>query len=286
MNALASPTVPRDLRAKVVSNVAIAPLAFELRFEETAAPGSRPELRYEPGEFIQLTGWSQSDPLLRRPMSVLDWGRAPDGRVWASFLYQATGRGTRIFAGLRAGDPIRALGPLGNRFSAPSRAGVALVVAGGVGVAPFLLLARKLRAEGREVVVLLGARDREHLYLEDALAREGARVKTVTEKGDHGGPRGLVTALLEAEIEARGPDGIARVYSCGPEPMLRAVHAVARARGVPGEASLERRMACGFGVCFTCVCPMVDPRTGEAHNRRTCLDGPVVGFDALPLGGF
>src|SRR5205823_4401265 len=130
-----------------------------------------PALSFEPGEFIQLAAWAQ-DPLLRRPMSVLDWGHA-DGRLWASFLYQTTGRGTRIFAGLRPGDSIRALGPLGNGFCEPGRAGSIVVVAGGVGVAPFLLLARRLIAAGREVVVLLGARDASRLYLERELALEG-----------------------------------------------------------------------------------------------------------------
>src|SRR5213075_1475256 len=107
----------------------IAPDAFVIRYE-----GDVP--RFEPGQFIQVSGWERA-PLLRRPMSVLDTGSG-----WASVLDQVMGRGTRIFSGLRKGDPIRALGPLGNSFSAPARPGPALVVAGGVGVAPFLMLAR------------------------------------------------------------------------------------------------------------------------------------------------
>lgn len=256
-----------DTRGRVVSNEQIAPDALVLRYV-----GEVPS--FEPGEFIQIAGWER-DPLLRRPMSVLDCGPG-----WASFLYQVMGRGTKVLAGLRAGDTLRALGPLGNSFSEPTRPGPALVVAGGVGVAPFLMLARRLRAKGREVVVLLGARDASRLYLEKELAAEGALVRCATENGERG-VKGFVTALLDAEIAARGPDGIARIYSCGPEPMLRAVHAIARARGVPGEASLERRMACGFGVCFTCVCPMLDTKTGKFRNRRTCLDGPVVDFERL-----
>jgi dihydroorotate dehydrogenase electron transfer subunit len=260
-----------DVKGRVLSNERIAPDAFVLRY--AAEPGGK-ELVFEPGEFIQVSGWER-EPLLRRPMSVLDAGPG-----WASFLYQVTGRGTRIFAGLRAGDPIRALGPLGNSFSEPAREGPALVVAGGVGVAPFLMFARRLHASGREVTVLLGARDATRLYLEKELAAEGARVLCATETGERG-TKGYVTALLEEEIARRGAAAIARIYACGPEPMLRAVHAIARARGVPGEASLERRMACGFGVCFTCVCPLLDAKTGTYRNRRTCLDGPVVDFDRL-----
>src|SRR5581483_336619 len=149
--ALDSPAT--DTKGRVVSNERVAPDAFVLRYE-----GDVP--RFLPGEFIQVTGWER-EPLLRRPMSVLDAGPG-----WASFLYQVTGRGTRIFAGLRPGDSVRALGPLGNSFSEPSRPGPALIVAGGVGVAPFLMLVRRFAREGRESLVLLGAREASRLYLE------------------------------------------------------------------------------------------------------------------------
>lgn len=276
MSALALDAPSRDVRGRVVSNERVAPDALVLRFEDA---GEAPPLSYAPGEFIQVSAWS-GDPLLRRPMSVLDSG-SERGRGWASFLYQTTGRGTRILAGLRPGDPIKALGPLGNRWTPPGRAGAVVCVAGGVGVAPFLVWVRRLRAEGREVVVLLGARDASRLYLRRDLEAEGAVVRCATDNGEVG-TKGLVTKLLEEEIAARGPSGIARLYACGPEPMLKAVHAIARAREVPGEVSLERRMACGFGVCFTCVCKIVDPATGVARQKRTCLSGPVVDMSLLP----
>ena len=270
----------RDIRGEVLSNDRVAADAFVLRFAETQPS----PLAFAPGEFIQVAAWTL-DPLLRRPMSVLDWGRLPDGRGWVSFLYQVTGRGTKAFAALRPGDRIRALGPLGRGFPDPGRPGPALIVAGGVGVAPFLLLARHLRARGREVVVLLGARDSDHLYLVAALEVEGARVRCPTDRGDRGS-QGLVTALLEEELRTRGPSSIGRLYACGPEPMLRAVHAIARQHDVPGDASLERRMACGYGVCFTCVCPMLDRASGVVRNERTCLEGPVIDLALLPLNGF
>jgi dihydroorotate dehydrogenase electron transfer subunit len=268
-----------DARGTVVANERIAPDAYVLRFEH-----DQPVLHFQPGQFLQLAAWNQ-DPLLRRPMSVLDQGTTPAGRTWTSFLYQVVGRGTRIFADLRPGDALRALGPLGNRFRMPARPGPALVVAGGVGVAPFLLLVRALVAAGRETLVLLGARDASRLYLAETLEREGARVLCATERGDRG-TQGFVTKLLDAEVAARGAGAIGHVYTCGPEPMMRAVHAYARERELPGEASMERRMACGYGVCFTCTCPMIDARTGAVRNRRTCLDGPVVPFEALPIGGW
>jgi len=257
-----------DTKGRVLSNEKVAPDAFVLRYAGEVPP-------FEPGEFIQVAGW-EDEPLLRRPMSVLD-----SGSGWASFLYQVTGRGTRIFSRLRAGDSVRALGPLGRSFGEPTREGPVLIVAGGVGVAPFLMLARRFRAKGREVIVLLGARDASRLYLLKDLEKEGARVLCATESGETG-KKGFVTSLLEDEIAARGASRIARIYSCGPEPMLRAVHLIARKHAIPGEASLERRMACGFGVCFTCVCPMKDEKTGAYRNRRTCLDGPVIDFDRLP----
>src|SRR5579872_6929792 len=107
---------PGDVHGAVISNEKIAPDAFVLRYSDPA-PGFRP------GEFVQVAAW-EGEPLLRRPMSVLD-----QGKDWASFLYQVMGRGTKVFSGLRPGDRVKALGPLGNTFSEPLREGVALIVA-------------------------------------------------------------------------------------------------------------------------------------------------------------
>jgi dihydroorotate dehydrogenase electron transfer subunit len=267
---------PRELTGVVVENRPVARDAGVLRFRVTS-PGPMPA--FAPGQYLQLRAWTGVDPLLGRPFSILDQGDGPEG-PWLSVLYQVFGRGTALMAGARAGDPVHAVGPLGRPFQAPGRPGPALVVAGGVGIPPFLMVVRELVAEGREAVVLLGARDRAHLYLEDELREAGAAVRVATEDGSRG-VKGRVTVLLEEELGARGAANVGAVYTCGPEGMLHAVVGVARRHGAPGQASLEKLMACGIGVCFTCVCRL-RAKDGRVKNQRICLAGPVVSFADLP----
>lgn len=265
---------PRELPGVVVENRRLTRDAGVLRWRVAAdAP------RFAPGQFVQLRTWGGIDPLLARPFSLLDQGQGPDG-PWLSVLYQAHGRGTELMLHAEPGAPVSATGPLGKPFQPPSRPGPALIVAGGVGIPPFLMVVRELVAEGREAVVLLGARDAERLYLEEELRAAGAIVRVATEDGSKG-LKGRVTALLDEELTRRGPERVGAVYTCGPEGMLHAVVKLARARGAPGQASLEKLMACGMGVCFTCVCKL-RAKDGKLKNTRICLAGPVVSFADLP----
>lgn len=270
---------PRRLRGRIVEHRRVAPGAGILRF---ALDGPAP--RFAPGQFVQLRTWSGVDPLLGRPFSLLDQGREPGGGEWLSILYQVEGRATSLMGEARTGEPVTAVGPLGRPFTLPARPGPAVIVAGGVGIPPFLLLVRALRAAGREALVLLGARRAERLYLREELAAEGATVRVATEDGSLG-RRGWVTELLQEELRARGAGGIGALYACGPSGLLKAVIRLGQEAGVPGQVSLERMMACGFGVCFTCVCPLLAP-DGGYRNKRTCLEGPVVPLADLPPEGW
>lgn len=260
---------PRSFDGVVLDNERVAPDAGVLRFRIDAAPPA-----FGPGQFVQLRGWGACDPILGRPFSLLDQG--PD---WLSILWQVHGRGTALLSRLRPGDAVSATGPLGKPFAPPARPGKAVIVAGGVGIPPFLLTVRALVATGREALVLLGARDADHLFLQEELRAAGAEVRVATEDGSRG-TKGRVTVLLDEELKARAA-GTGAVYTCGPEPMMKAVVKLGRAHGVPGQASLERVMGCGFGVCFTCVCKL-RAADGQFKNQRTCLAGPVVAFDDLP----
>jgi dihydroorotate dehydrogenase electron transfer subunit len=128
--------------------------------------------------------------------------------------------------------------------------------------------------------VILGARDRAHLFGRGALEQLGVPLTLATDAGDEGFAGNAVQAL-EARLGS-GPRP-ALVYGCGPEPMLAALVALTRRHGLRCEVSLERRMACGFGVCYTCVCP-VRGENGVVRNVRTCLDGPVLDANKLPEG--
>jgi dihydroorotate dehydrogenase electron transfer subunit len=218
----------------------------------------------DPGQFYMLTaserwgGGADERPFLPRAFSVLR--RHEDGRL--DFLFEDVGPGTRRLCELRAGDGLWLLGPLGVGFRRPAQGQQALLVGGGVGIAPLAIWQDAIDAPA-----LLGFRDASHA--EGAALLRDARVAT-----DDGsvGFHGLVTELLMEELVARS-----MVYACGPPPMLEAVRALCAAEGVPAQLALESGMACGFGACFGCVVPT---RTGSV---RLCVDGPVLDADALEL---
>jgi dihydroorotate dehydrogenase electron transfer subunit len=238
------------------------------------------EVRFRPGEFLQSRAWPAHDPLLRRPLAPLDVVVQPGG-TRIDLVYTTVGRGTRVMSGLRAGDAMSLLGPLGKGYSPPPP-GPILCVAGGVGVAPIHHLAREAADLGRreDVTVILGAREAKLLFGAAELEKLGVGLRIATDKGD-AGLKGNAIEALEAYI-AGSSTRPAMIYGCGPERMLERLAQVARREAIRCEVSLERRMACGFGVCYTCVCRAVDARTGVMRNVRSCLEGPVFDVSRLP----
>jgi dihydroorotate dehydrogenase (NAD+) catalytic subunit len=226
----------------------------------------------EPGQFYMLASerhWEEDGgrPFLPRALSVAD---AVDGRL--DFLIEGIGPGTDRLCELRPGESVWVNGPLGNAFSPPHElspgAAGAILVGGGIGIAPLALLRRRFAARNVPVRVLLGFRDKAHSGgLDDLFAC--CEVGLASEDG-HIGHTGYVTDLLSTMLE--GDDAAsAAVYSCGPPAMLEAVAALCGEWGVPCELAMESPMACGYGACFGCAVPK--PNGGYA---RLCIDGPVV----------
>ena len=209
--------------------------------------------------------------LLRRPFSFC--GSEPEsGRF--SLLVKVVGEGSRALAELSVGQSVACLGPLGSSFQPPDLGVHPVVVAGGVGIAPFFGFCQELARHGRSATVLLGGSEEHDLYLREDFERLGMEVSCITEDGSCG-RKGVVTELLTDLLS--GP-ARRRLYSCGPTGMLKRVAAIARGRAVPLEVSIERRMGCGVGCCLGCV--VYTRSDGEANGkyRQTCLNGPV--FDA------
>jgi dihydroorotate dehydrogenase electron transfer subunit len=266
---------PRAIAAEVVEN---RPLAGEGFAVSVLARGV--EVRLAPGQFLQARAWEGQDPLLRRPLAPLDVRPSADG-TRIDFLLTAVGKGTRIFQRLRPGDEVSLLGPLGRAFSPPPAGRTTVLVAGGVGVAPIHHVAREAVDAGRraDLRVILGAREKRFLFGLEALEALSVPIEIATDKGDAGFRGHAVQAFERALADGPAP---ALVLGCGPERMLEALARTCKRRGIRCEVSLERRMACGFGVCFTCVCRALDPRTGHFRNVRTCLEGPVFDVSRLP----
>jgi NAD(P)H-flavin reductase len=219
-----------------------------------------------PGQFAMLAaverwgGGEDERPYLPRAFSV---ARHREGE--SHFLLEDVGPGTRRLCELREGDRLWALGPLGRGFTAPPTGRRAILVGGGVGIAPLAILQDALEGS---VTVLLGFRDRARA--QGAALLDGARVATDDGSAGH---HGLVTELLAADLQR---DREAVVYACGPPAMLEGVRAMCERSGAPAQLALEAGMACGFGACFGCVVP----RRGGGY-LRVCVDGPVI--DAAEL---
>ncbi|PZS13835.1 MAG: dihydroorotate dehydrogenase electron transfer subunit [Solirubrobacterales bacterium] len=220
------------------------------------------------GQFYMLTagtrwgGGQDERPFLPRAFSVL---RAAVGSDELQFMLEDVGPGTRRLCELEPGEELLLVGPLGRGFVAPREGRRALLVGGGVGIAPLAILQDQLPQTS---TVLLGFRDGAHAAGSQLLADP----RVATDDGSVG-HRGLVTDLIEQELAA---DPHAELFACGPPPMLEAVRALCADRAIPGQLALESGMACGYGACFGCV---VATRDGYL---RLCLDGPVL--EAARLG--
>jgi dihydroorotate dehydrogenase electron transfer subunit len=232
------------------------------------------------GQFYMLAaepGWGGSGgrPYLARAFSVADAESEGSG-VRLDFLVQAVGPGTARLATLEAGEGLWITGPLGRPFSAPQElspdATGAILVGGGIGIAPLAIWRRRLALAGVPARVLLGFRDRENSGGFDLF--DCSEVRLASEDG-HTGHRGYVTDLLSVLLEGDDAAGSA-VYACGPPAMLEAVRGLCADRGVPCELALEAPMACGYGACFGCAIPLA----GGGY-MRLCVDGPVVRGDEI-----
>ncbi len=236
----------------------------------------------EPGQFYMLASegsWGEGGgrPFLPRAISVAETAAAKDG-IRLDFLVESVGPGTDRLCELAAGESVWVTGPLGNAFSTPRQtnpdAAGAILVGGGIGIAPLAIWRRRLAEKGIPLRVLLGFRNQQHSGGLDELFCAGGNlcpdVRLATEDG-HAGHRGYVTDLL-ATMLAGDDAGSAVVYSCGPPAMLEAVAALCSSHGVAYQLAEESPMACGFGACYGCAVPRPD---GDGYIRL-CVDGPVT----------
>lgn len=235
---------------------------MELECEEIAAEA-------EPGQFVHVKVGDLLDPLLRRPFSIHDTEEKS-----FKIVYEIVGKGSKILSEIRIGQEVDVLGPLGKGFEFEEDSGSFCIAAGGIGVAPFRLLARRLKARTDRLIAFVGAKNRAKLVGDSSLRSMGIEVFTATEDGSVGF-HGLVTELLAKVLERRKPRDMS-LFACGPKEMLRSLAEICSSRGLKSQASLEEFMACGVGACLGCA---VRLRNGE--YRMVCKDGPVFSLDEV-----
>jgi dihydroorotate dehydrogenase electron transfer subunit len=264
-----------DVAAPVMANRA---LSADYHVLALAAPAIAAAAA--PGQFVMLKAGTGFDPLLRRPFSVFETIRDRQGTVVGlSILSKRIGPSTARLYDARPGDIVACLGPLGRPFTIVEPPTEAWMVAGGVGLAPFALLAGSLRARDVTCTLFYGARGAGELFYLDFFRSLGVNLVLTTEDGSLA-ERGRVTAPLERRLRALPPSASVMLYACGPEGMLAATARIAAAYRRPCQVSVERIMACGLGGCYSCVVPMRDER-GRPHNVRSCLSGPVLAADRV-----
>jgi dihydroorotate dehydrogenase electron transfer subunit len=231
--------------------------------------------RFRPGQFVAVAvGGPQTPMMLRRVFSIHD--ARPDHGGAVEFVFAVVGPGTQWLSERRTRDALDIAGPLGRPFPLPRDPVNALLVGGGYGSAPLFPLGDKLRGRGCTVDFLLGAASADRVFGALTARRTGRTAVITTEDGSLGA-RGLVTDPLTQVIHETRADVI---YACGPMPMLRQVTAVAGRYDIPVQVLVEEAMACGTGVCMTCVLPVVG-EDGVTRMVRSCVDGPVFRGDQV-----
>ena len=228
---------------KVIENTALTASVYRMKLA-----GDTEGIRT--GQFVNL----KLDGLfLRRPISVCD---VEAGVL--TLIYKVVGKGTEQMSRMQGGEELDVLTGLGNGYDLSKSGDRPLLIGGGVGVPPLYLAAKLLRAEGKDVSVILGFNTKDEVFCEEDFAALGCHVTVTTVDGSYG-VKGFVTNAIKP--------GYTHIYTCGPEPMLKAVY---NASETSGQFSFEERMGCGFGACMGCSCKT------KYGNKRICKDGPVL----------
>jgi len=270
----------KDIRAKILSNKKISHAYYKMALD--APYIARIAL---PGQFVQIKCSDSLEPFLRRPFSI----HRVNGNI--EILYETVGRGTEILSNKREGDEVDILGPLGNGFTLPRTPAFerrtanpgrratkaeprAIIIAGGIGVAPLVYLAEELAKKYIKTIVLIGAKTKDLILCEKDFKKAAPEVYVSTDDGTYGS-QGFVSKLFHKILKTAESRFNTVVYVCGPHGMLRCIAEICEERNFECQVSLEEKMACGIGACLGCV---VKTKTG---NKLACKDGPV--FDSSKL---
>jgi dihydroorotate dehydrogenase electron transfer subunit len=235
--------------------------------------------RTQPGQFVSV-GVAASGALLRRPFSVFSVSQHGPWAGTVEIIFDVVGPGTAWLATRTKHDVVDIVGPLGKPFPLPAQPVTCLLVGGGYGAAPLLYLAQVLSQQGLRVDMVLGASTQDRIFNAIEAKRLSASAQFTTEDGSLG-REGRVTDVMPEMIEH---SNVGVIYACGPMAMLRAVSEIAAERQIPCQVAVEEHMACGTGVCWTCVLPV--HRKDGLRNLRACTEGPVfngakVAWDAI-----
>jgi len=247
---------------KVISTQYLTEDSLVIQLE---SPNEIPKIK--PGNFAEIHINNNPDVFLRRPFSILDVDY--QNRL-ISFFVKIIGKGTKQIGQYKTGEKINLIYPLGNSYSVSQKDSKILMVGGGSGIAPFILLGKDLHEKGIESTMLIGGRTKSDIFLTDEFSKY-SKLLVTTEDGTSG-EKGLVTQHSIFKGDKLQFD---KIYTCGPDPMMHAIARIAQDHHIPCEVSLENTMACGFGICLCCV------TNTQEGNKRVCIEGPVFNSNYL-----
>ncbi len=246
---------------RVISNERLCAHFWRLTFD---APQLAQEV--QPGQFVHIRTADGLEPLFRRPFSIYRAQR------YVEILYEPIGPGTRLLAVKQKGDSLDVLGPLGTGFKMPpERTKQVVMIAGGIGVAPMLILTDILKKKKYELILLYGGRTRGHVYPMKEFKDSGVKVYISTDDGSVGS-KGRVSVLFD---KVHFNPLTTFIYTCGPNPMIKGVQEFAAKHNIGGQASCEEIMACGLGACLGCS---IETKHGY---RTVCYDGPAFDLEEV-----
>lgn len=277
--------------SKIIFNQKISSRYYKLRIlcPEIAS-------KAKPGQFVMIRVTQLLDPLLRRPFGIhrLCWEsdkyRRKRHPTCIEILYRIVGKGTLMLSEKIRGKEIDLIGPLGNGFYLERNIKTAIMVAGGIGVAPLFSLAQELeKVESKHIrrtnlIVFIGGETKEDILCVKDFKKIGAEVMVSTEDGSLGA-KGIVTDLLINFLGNSFSSEMSnlQLFACGPSPMLRTISEIAISQSIPCQISLENRMACGVGACLGCSVPAIINKEGgeKILYKRVCKEGPVFDCTAI-----
>jgi dihydroorotate dehydrogenase electron transfer subunit len=277
--------------SRIIFNQKISPRYYRMRILcPEIASGAYP------GQFVMVRVTQLLEPFLRRPFGIHRVCQVSDNskrKIYPTcieLLYRIVGKGTLLLSEKKRGEEIDLIGPLGNGFHLAENLKLAIIVAGGIGIAPLFFLAQQLKkvevksTKKTKLIVFIGGETKADILCIKDFKKIGAKVAVSTENGTLG-TKGIVTDLILNFLGNASPSALnnLQLFACGPSPLLHTISEIAVSRDISCQISLESRMACGVGACLGCSVPTKGSRAGgnEIFYQRVCKEGPV--FDSTTI---